>query len=139
MGLTYADIEIVSGDDLVLRRRGFIEKDKVKKLTVKMLVDSGAYMLTINETIKAQLDLQVIGTQIAELANGEKVKVDIVGPVDVRFENRRANVDAVVFPGDVEPLLGAIPMEDMDVMIDPKQQKLIVNPDHPILAQKPLK
>jgi hypothetical protein len=45
----------------------------------------------------------------------------------------------MVLPGDAEILLGAIPTEDMDVLIDPKQQKLIVNPEHPYIAQKHLK
>ena len=45
----------------------------------------------------------------------------------------------MVLPGDAEVLLGAIPLEDMDVVIDPKQQKLIVNPAHPYIAQKHLK
>jgi hypothetical protein len=42
-------------------------------------------------------------------------------------------VDAFVFPGNTEPLLGVIPMESMDVLVDPKQQRLIVNPANPII------
>jgi hypothetical protein len=45
----------------------------------------------------------------------------------------------MVLPGDCEPLLGAIPLEDMDVLIDPQRQELIVNPDHPYFAQMTLK
>src|SRR5438045_6959626 len=63
MGLVYADIELVSGDDLVLHRHGFLKEDKIKRLRVSALVDSGAYMLVINERIKDQLDLAVIETQ----------------------------------------------------------------------------
>jgi hypothetical protein len=48
-------------------------------------------------------------------------------------------VRAIVLPGDAEILLGAIPMEDMDVLIDPRQQKLVVNPKHPYVATKHLK
>jgi hypothetical protein len=55
MGLTYAEIELISGDDLVLARRGYIQPENVKKITVNALVDSGAYMLAINESIKLQL------------------------------------------------------------------------------------
>ncbi|MEO6038833.1 MAG: clan AA aspartic protease, partial [Saprospiraceae bacterium] len=62
-----------------------------------------------------------------------------VGPVWMFFENRRANVDAVVLPGDAEPLLGAVPMEIMDVIIHPKKQILTVNPDNPIVAKHNLK
>ncbi len=96
-------------------------------------------MLAINEQIKAQLDLRVLDSQLAELADGQRVKVDVVGPIEVRFKNRRATVDAMVLPGEAEVLLGAIPMEDMDLIVDPKRRELIVNPEHPFFAEKPLK
>ncbi len=139
MGLVYADIELVSGDDDVLYRRGFINKTAVKQMTVKALVDSGAYMLAINETVRVQLDLQTIDKQSAELADGTQVKLDVVGPVIVNFANRSTTCRAMVLPGDAEVLLGAIPMEDMDVLINPREQTLVVNPAHPYMAQKPLK
>ena len=62
------------------------------------------------------------------------VTLDIVGPVELRFENRRSNLCAAVLPGDSQPQLGSMAMLDMDVLIDPHRHKLIVNPDHPILA-----
>ena len=96
-------------------------------------------MLAINEHLKYQLDLPQLDQQIAELADGSKIKLDIVGPVDLRFENRATTCRAMVLPGDSEILLGSIPMEDMDLLIDPKRQRLIVNPETPYLAKKPLK
>jgi len=139
MGFVYADIELISSFDLEASRRGLIKAEKVKKVKVTALVDSGAYMLAINETIKAQLDLQTVDEQLAELANGHVEKVEIVGPVDIRFESRSTTCRAVVLPGDTEVLLGAIPMEDMDVIIDPRNQQLKVPPDRPYLAKKSLK
>jgi clan AA aspartic protease len=96
-------------------------------------------MLSLNEEIKIQLDLAVLDEQEAELADGTPKKIEIVGPVEVRFENRMTTVNAAVLPSNTEVLLGAIPMEDMDVLIDPKQQKLVVNPAHPYMAKKSLK
>ena len=96
-------------------------------------------MLAINEHLKYQLDLPQLDQQIAELADGSKIKLDIVVPVDLRFENRATTCRAMVLPGDSEILLGSIPMEDMDLLIDPKRQRLIVNPETPYLAKKPLK
>lgn len=139
MGLVYAEIELVNSGDIYSARKGYIQQDAVKRVQVTALVDSGAYMLAINEQIKTQLDLEKVDEQVAELADGSRIKLEIVGPIEVRFENRRANVDAMVLPGDSEVLLGAIPMEDMDVLIDPKQQRLIVNPANPYIAKKPLK
>ena len=139
MGLVHAEIELVRSADVVLYQEGYITEDKIKKMTVTALVDSGAYMLAINENVKAQLDLRVIDSQIAELADGSKIKLDIVGPVEVRFENRSTTCRAMVLPGDAEILLGAIPMEDLDVLIHPREQKLIVNPSSPNFAKKSLK
>jgi len=139
MGLVYADIELISGDDLALHRRGYIKEEEIKRLSVRALVDSGAYMLAISKRVKEQLDLAVLNTQISQLADGTTVELEVAGPVEVRFANRRASVDAVVLPGDVEVLLGAIPMEEMDVLVDPKQERLILNPAHPNMAQGVLK
>lgn len=139
MGLVYAEIDLISVDDLVLSRRGFLDKDKIKQVRIAALVDSGAYMLSINETVRAQLDLPFIEKQFGTLADETLIEVDVVGPIEVRFENRSTTVRAIVLPGDAEVLLGSIPMEDMDVLIDPKQQKLVVNPKHPYVATKHLK
>ncbi len=74
-----------------------------------------------------------------QLADGSVVEYDVVGPVEIKFKNRRCNVDAIVLKGDNEPLLGAIPLEDIDVLIHPLRQELIVNPENPYFAQMKLK
>ena len=65
--------------------------------------------------------------------------MEVVGPIEVRFENRKAIVSAMVVPGEVEILLGAIPMQAMDVLIDLKNERLIVNPKSPDIARMLLK
>ncbi len=139
MGLVYADIELISSDDVALHRHGVISEDQIKRMMVNVLVDSCALILTVNEHIKAQLALPHVEISTAQLANGVVIEVEIVGPVEVRFENRRAIVEAIVLPGNNEPLLGAIPMENMDVLVDPQRGRLIVNPEHPDMAQHSLK
>ena len=139
MGLVYAEIELISVDDMALHRRGYLEETKIKHVMVNALVDSGAYMLTINNDVKNQLDLPFIEKQFATLADETQVEIDIVGPVEVRFENRRTTCNAVILPNAGEVLLGAIPMEDMDVLIHPREEKLVVNPKHPYVANKYLK
>lgn len=139
MGLVYAEIDLISVEDTFLHRRGVLDKDQIKHVRVNALVDSGAYNLCINETVQTQLDLPFIEKQIVTLADDTLIEVDFVGPVDIRFENRSTTVRALVLPGDAEVLLGAIPMEDMDVLINPREQKLVVNPKHPYVATKHLK
>lgn len=139
MGMVYADIELINGGDLVMAKRNIIGEDEVKRMHVNILVDTGAYYLCINETIQEQLDLAFIEKRKGQLADGSVVEYDVVGPVEIKFKNRRCNVDAMVLKGDNEPLLGAIPLEDMDVLIHPLRQELIVNPEHPYFAQMKLK
>lgn len=139
MGLVYADITLINGEDLVLAKRHIIGEEEVKQMNVSMLADSGAYMLAINESIQGQLKLPVIEKRKAQMANGSIEEYDVVGPVEVRFKNRQSTCRAMVLPGDNEPLLGAIPMEDMDVLIHPLRQELMVNPDHPFFAQMKMK
>ena len=139
MGLIYAEIELINAEDIVLARRFIIGEEEIKRIKINMLVDTGSVYMCINENIQAQLQLPVIEKRKGQLANGSIVEYDVVGPIEVKFKNRRCSVDAMVLPGDNEPLLGAIPLEDMDVLIHPYEQVLIVNPEHPNFAQMKLK
>jgi clan AA aspartic protease len=139
MGLIYANIELINAIDLGMSKRSIIGIDEIKRLNVNMLVDTGSEYMCINETIQQQLDLPVLEKRKVVLADGSVVEYDVVGPIEVRFENRRCSVDAMVIPGNNEPLLGAIPMEDMDVLIHPHKRQLMVNPEHPYYAQMKIK
>ncbi|HKP32535.1 MAG TPA: retropepsin-like aspartic protease [Chitinophagaceae bacterium] len=131
MGNVYADIELINGEDFILARKSQMDKDEMKSMNVNMMVDSGCCMMAINETIQEVLQLPCHDTERIQLADGKIVDLNVVGPIEVRFANRRASCDAYVLPGNAEPLLGNIPMEQMDVLIHPLRQELIVNPKHP--------
>ncbi|MBK9212317.1 MAG: retroviral-like aspartic protease family protein [Saprospiraceae bacterium] len=139
MGLIWAEIELINGGDLEMVRRNLMDIDEVKKMKVSMLVDTGAYNLCINEVIQEQLQLPVVEKRKAQLANGSIEEYDVVDNVQVRFKNRATTCRAMVLPGDTEPLFGAIPMEDMDLIIHPLRQELLVNPEHPYFAQMSVK
>ncbi len=139
MGLVSADITLINGGDVEMVKRHIIREDEVKQMTVKMLVDCSAYMMAINETIQEQLDLSFIEKRKAMLADGSVQEYDVVGPIYVKFKNRTAVCSAMVLKGDTEPLLGAIAMDEMDVLIHPQRQELVVNPEHPYYAQLSLK
>lgn len=134
MELVYADIELTNTVDQENARRNIIGQDEIRSLHLNMLVDSGAYMLAINETIQSQLELPFIEKRKVQVADSRVIEYDVVGPVNVKFANRKATCSAFVLPGDSEPLLGSIPMEEMDVLIHPLRQELIVNPEHPNYA-----
>jgi clan AA aspartic protease len=134
MGVVYAEIELINTVDAENARRHIIGEEEIRRMRLTMMVDSGAYMMAINETIQSQMEFPFVEKRKVQLASGQVVVYDVVGPIDVRFANRRAICTAFVLPGDSEPLLGAIPMEEMDVLIHPKRQELVVNPEHPNYA-----
>jgi clan AA aspartic protease len=134
MALVYADIELINAEDITLAKRNIIGVEDIKSMHVNMLVDTGAFMMAINESIQAQLQLPFKQKRKAQLADGSVAEYDVVGPIEVRFKNRQATCNAFVLKGDAEPLLGAIPMEEMDVLVHPTRQELLVNPEHPYYA-----
>jgi clan AA aspartic protease len=105
---------------------------KLKVLEEDALVDSGAVHLCIPEHIKIQLKLEEIDRKEVTLADGSKKLVPYVGHIEIRYKNRVGFAGALVMGDQV--LLGAIPMEDMDLVIIPSKRVLDVNPDSPNVA-----
>lgn len=128
MGYVYADIELTNESDLALNRHGYLPDNEVKRITRKALVDSGAYDLILNQEVQDKLKLPVLGKRPVKLADESVIEVDVVGPVQVRFETRATTVRALVLPDTEEVLLGAIPLEGLDVIIDPLRERLLINP-----------
>ena len=131
MGLVYATIELFNYADETLCEDGYLPKEKVRNMTINAMADSGAIRLSINETIKTQLGLRVRQQLDISLADGTKRKLDVAGPVRLRFRDRDCITDAFVLPGNEEPLIGAVPMELMDLVVIPTENKLDYNPNHP--------
>jgi clan AA aspartic protease len=109
------------------------KKPKLEKIKKEALVDTGALMLCIPDHICVQMDFQELEKREVTTADGKKQLVPYVGPVLVKFENRSCFVGALVM-GD-EVLLGAVPMEDMDLIVSPAHKKVIVNPESPNFPQ----
>ena len=102
------------------------------EVEVEALAASGAVQLCIPEHVRHLLKLSTMASKAATLPDGRRVLVPYVGPLEIRFGNRIAFVGALVM-GD-EVLLGAIPMEDMDLVVIPGTRTLAVNPDSPDFA-----
>lgn len=104
-------------------------KPELHSITLQALADTGALMLCIPEHVALQLDLQTESLREVTVADGRSMRVPYVGPLKVTFENRLCFVGALVM-GD-EVLLGAVPMEDMDLVLSPSRQTIMVNPESP--------
>ncbi len=107
-------------------------KPGLAPVEVDALADSGAVHLCIPEHVRIQLELDETGEKEVTLADGAKKLVPYVGPVELRFKNRIGFAGALVLGDQV--LLGVIPMEDMDLVINPRNRSLDVNPDSPNIS-----
>lgn len=105
---------------------------ELEPVEVSALADSGAVHLCIPEHVRLQLRLEVIGDKEVVLADGTVRSVPYAGPVQIHFKNRVGFAGALVMGDQV--LVGAIPMEDMDLVIIPKTRTLDVNPASPNIA-----
>ena len=105
---------------------------QTEPLDVEALADTGAVYLIIPEHIRLQLALEKSSKKEITLADGSKKMVPYAGPIETRFKNRVAYVGVVVM-GD-EVLLGAVPMEDMDLVLLPQQRRVDINPLNPNFA-----
>ena len=126
MGYVFAEIELSNP-----------RRQDLTPLSAKALVDTGALMLCIPEHVAVQLDLEAEATREVSVADGRSTTVPYVGPVRVAFEKRFCYVGALVL-GD-EVLLGAVPMEDMDLVVDPGRKQLTVDPASPNLPHARVK
>jgi clan AA aspartic protease len=137
MGIVYANIELRNNGDIELNRRKYIGEEDIRHVNISMMVDSGALMLAINEEIRQALGLDIIDHRVSQLADGRRIELPVAGSIEVRYEGRFCTTNALVLPDDTEPLLGAIPMEEMDLWINPSRNLLTaVHPEGPIMSLK---
>jgi clan AA aspartic protease len=125
MGTTYAEITLKNAYDKGKVREGLIEEHEVRSVTVQAVVDTGAMSLVINEELQQKLGLKTIKKKFAQIANGQRVPCEETDPVDIIWKDRDISLRAVVIPGAKSVLLGAIPLENLDVMVNPVTQELV--------------
>ena len=105
---------------------------ELEAVEIEALADTGAVHVCIPPHVQMQLKLDPIDEKEVTLADGGRKLVPYVGPIELRYQNRVGFTGALVM-GD-QPLLGAIAMEDMDLIVIPKTRKVMVNPDSPHVA-----
>lgn len=104
-------------------------KAEMQPVDVEALVDTGAITLCIPQHVRIQLDLDELYRREVTVADGRKKVVPYVGPIEVTCLGRNSFTGALVL-GD-RTLLGAIQMEDMDLVISPAKREVTVNPESP--------
>ena len=125
MGTVYADIVLTNAGDEIRVVDGHIKAEEIRQTRVTAMVDTGAGTLAINEAVCTALGLRIEGLRRAELADGAKQPYKITEPVKIQWKNRNTVCRALVLPNAGEVLLGAIPLEDMDLIVNPVSRELV--------------
>jgi predicted aspartyl protease len=110
---------------------------EIRALTVKAMPDTGSWTLVINEATREKLGLAIEGAIGASLADGSTATYNQTEAVKIQWKNRSTTQQALLVPGADDILLGALPLEAMDLMVDPVNERLVgVHGDQPLYKLK---
>ena len=124
MGSVYAEITLKNYRDVIAVEEGRKSGREVRSITVNALVDTGAGTLVFNEEVSRKLGLNVYQVRQSTLADGSKHMYNRMEEVRIHWKNRETVCIPTMVPGAEMVLLGSIPLEDMDLIVDPKEEKL---------------
>ena len=125
MGRVNVEIEVASNVDKVLVDLGMLTPDKVKRVRLPAVVDSGATFLVLPAATVAQLGLTPARRMTVKYADQRRIERDVVQNVLLELQGRQGLFEAVVEPDRTDALVGAIPLEAMDFLIDCQHNALV--------------
>lgn len=125
VGRVSVEFEVANNDDLALVRRGLLKPDKVRRETIQGIVDSGATRLVLPEEVVKRLGLTLDEAVSVRYADGRRAKRRAAKGVYVKLLGRDSTFTAVVEPKRTTALVGAIVLEDLDLLVDCAAQKVV--------------
>ena len=131
MGKVMEKIRLTNSYDEDKVQSGYWKPEQIRSLEIEALVDTGATMLMLPADVVERLGLTERGRREVRYANGQKDTVPWVGGVRLTILGRDMIADALVEPAGTMALIGQIPLEELDLIVDPKSRTLKVNPDSP--------
>lgn len=135
MGRFKVDLEVANNEDIVLSKRGHLAPEKVRRMTIQGVVDSGATRLVLPGTVAKQLGLAKTGSVSVRYADQRRAKRQKVGDVRVRLMDRDEIFSAVVEPKRTDALIGAIVLEALDLIVDCVSPRLLPRDPKGIVAE----
>jgi len=129
MGKVITMIKVVNWDDLALQAAG-VRKDKPRALETNAIVDTGAVKLYLKSAIVHELGLRPIGEVRSRTMSNRSESRTVFSPVALEIQGRTGRFDVVEIPDSLPNIIGQIPLEDLDWVVDCRYQKLIPNPEH---------
>jgi len=124
MGQFTEVITLKNTGDVNAFRRGLIKEGDIRQVTIRVIPDTGASTLFITEKICQKLGLFITGESVASIADGSRKSCKKTEGVDVHWKDRSTICQALVMSGSRVNLLGAIPLEGMDLRVNPVKRRL---------------
>jgi len=125
VGRFSVELEIANNDDLALARRGLLPPDQVRRETIHGVVDSGATKLVLPQAVVKRLGLPLCDKIKVRYADGRKVQREGAEGVYVQLLGRHGTFTAIVEPRRKTALVGAIVLEDLDLLVDCTAQRVV--------------
>jgi predicted aspartyl protease len=124
MGEVVENITLRNAGDVINFQRGRIKEMEIRQAIVKMVADTGAWTIVLTEGTARKLGLSMKDRDAVTVAGGGKKVCFVAEPVEIRWKDRYITMEPLVLPGEKNDLLGALPLEGMDLMVDPVRRRL---------------
>lgn len=125
MGKTIVDVKFTNAIDLAVAKRGYIPQSEIRSLQTHGIVDTGAVLVSLPETLVNELGLEIVAKRRVRYADGKTADKSIAGGLLVEIQGRTSETRCIVEPESDTVLIGQIPLEEMDWMVHPQSQKLV--------------
>jgi len=125
VGRVTIDFEVANYGDVIQAMQGTLDPDKVRRVTLKGIVDSWATRFVLPEKVVKQLGLPLRGKVKVRYADGRRATRSAAQGAQVTIMGREDTFGAVVEPGRSTALIGAIILEDLDLLIDCTHNRLV--------------
>ena len=135
MGRFSVEVDLANDEDLISAKSGAISPSQVRHERIRGVVDSGATYLVLPEAVVKRLGLTIDGTTRVRFADGRNADRAVATRVNLRFAGREGIFRAIVEPGRETALIGAIVMEDLDLIIGCSNQRLVPRDPDRIIAE----
>lgn len=131
MGKVMEKIKLTNSYDEQMVQSGYWQPEQVRSIEIEALVDTGATMLILPADVVARLGLREQGRRNVVYADGRREEIPWIGGIRLTVLGREMIASALVVPAGTTALIGQIPLEELDLIVDPKSRALRVNPASP--------
>jgi clan AA aspartic protease len=131
MGVVMTKLTLWNNTDLDNAERGLIPPEAVRTAEVEAVVDTGATQLVIPIDVCRRLGLRPGRAVPVTLADGRVIDMTYMTSLHISILGREMNCDALASPEGTTPLIGQIPLEALDLVVDPRSREVRTNPAHP--------